>query len=1043
MAGSFKTPCPSCEADVLVKGSNLIGKKIDCTKCKYRFTVPDPQGDVDDGFTADDKPNKKGNPKALVGILLGVVGLAVLIGGGVMMLGGDNDTPVAKSGGGTSPGRDRKIAPQPDNPQKDEGKKTDESSKSSKVGNENPVTGKEGDPPVIPPINNPEAKPKPDTPASPRVDDMRPPAVMKDVSNLLPNDSDAIFKIDFNRLRQTPVYEPFFDKAMREFFRNSMGFEAADLQTSHFCLVSAVREPFAVLRTAKPVSLNALLQRSGEDLEPLPLIKQRLPFLVKSNAFIQALARVVSAESLRNEAGVPITEEEKKRWSENKKMGLHFYDSQTIMIGDLATLQRFLGDLMPNGEPAHLTESIPTTPPATPDGGTSATPPTKIGQEPPPRPAETTPGSDDAKLLTSRPNYLTIKPDLKAMFNRLDGDGRDTPAISYVDRINKREFAFQDRDANTTDVIFVILRQFIPYVDILGVGINTVNKDKFTGTILMKYLSETDLKESVEKRLAPQLKAWAVPLSFFFGSKIEVTATEGGAAAPGSGTGGGVVSSSGGGSSGGGGRRGEGPPPAGGGNSPPGVPEEDVGGFATTSKVNVSTSDLTAVVDIDISISNDRWKAGVLPQLMDLVTQMKGRMMVLSGETTWHSLSSRFGRVLAQRKVFPQGVLPRDSNPARFGLDYPPDFRASFIVELLPYLGRGALRDSIQEKRYAWFAPQNLRAAQTWVPELLVPYYPQTSWRAFHPLAEGGGAPLGATNFVALAGLGRDAARYNPGDPEQSKLVGMTGYNWGSNAADVKDGMSNTIYMIQVPPGHNRPWIAGGGATVMGVDNEGNPISDFISSEGGKRGTYALMADGSVRFLPDTVDPKIFKAMVTRAGGETIDDDVKKLTLVPVPKGLKEAELKGTDSAATKPDKKDAKPLGKVDDAELKKFQGKWKVKAMTRGTRTLTAEELAAMAMTITIEGTKMTVEAAEGGSSEMTIRHLDPKPSPRQISFQNQQEAREGKITAGVYLLEGTKLRLRYLKNVDPDKRPSEVKNPGANAEENESYMELVKAE
>ena len=49
MAKSFNVPCPSCEADVLVKNDSLIGKKIDCTKCKYRFKVPDPNagsGDV-------------------------------------------------------------------------------------------------------------------------------------------------------------------------------------------------------------------------------------------------------------------------------------------------------------------------------------------------------------------------------------------------------------------------------------------------------------------------------------------------------------------------------------------------------------------------------------------------------------------------------------------------------------------------------------------------------------------------------------------------------------------------------------------------------------------------------------------------------------------------------------------------------------------------------------------------------------------------------------------------------------------------------------
>jgi transposase-like protein len=38
---SFKVVCPSCEAFVSVRDRSLIGKKIDCPKCKYRFVVED------------------------------------------------------------------------------------------------------------------------------------------------------------------------------------------------------------------------------------------------------------------------------------------------------------------------------------------------------------------------------------------------------------------------------------------------------------------------------------------------------------------------------------------------------------------------------------------------------------------------------------------------------------------------------------------------------------------------------------------------------------------------------------------------------------------------------------------------------------------------------------------------------------------------------------------------------------------------------------------------------------------------------------------
>src|SRR5262245_27157984 len=43
---SFKQQCPSCETMVPIKDGSLIGKKIDCPKCKYRFVVEEPADEV-------------------------------------------------------------------------------------------------------------------------------------------------------------------------------------------------------------------------------------------------------------------------------------------------------------------------------------------------------------------------------------------------------------------------------------------------------------------------------------------------------------------------------------------------------------------------------------------------------------------------------------------------------------------------------------------------------------------------------------------------------------------------------------------------------------------------------------------------------------------------------------------------------------------------------------------------------------------------------------------------------------------------------------
>ena len=54
---SFKQQCPSCEAMVPIRDPKLIGRKIDCPKCKYRFVVEEPDDEVDE---VEDGAGQKG-----------------------------------------------------------------------------------------------------------------------------------------------------------------------------------------------------------------------------------------------------------------------------------------------------------------------------------------------------------------------------------------------------------------------------------------------------------------------------------------------------------------------------------------------------------------------------------------------------------------------------------------------------------------------------------------------------------------------------------------------------------------------------------------------------------------------------------------------------------------------------------------------------------------------------------------------------------------------------------------------------------------------
>src|SRR2546423_929723 len=143
---SFKQQCPSCEAMVPIKDKSLVGRKIDCPKCKYRFVVESPGDDEeadedkkaspaakktngkspsgirkgpppakgkgkppgkktkpdadDDGVAA--KPKSKMSPILLIGIGLGAVAIIGLVIGGLAIagvFGGGSNTPVANPGG--------------------------------------------------------------------------------------------------------------------------------------------------------------------------------------------------------------------------------------------------------------------------------------------------------------------------------------------------------------------------------------------------------------------------------------------------------------------------------------------------------------------------------------------------------------------------------------------------------------------------------------------------------------------------------------------------------------------------------------------------------------------------------------------------------------------------------------------------------------------------------------------------------------------------------------------------------------------------------
>ena len=83
---------------------------------------------------------------------------------------------------------------------------------------------------------------------------------------------------------------------------------------------------------------------------------------------------------------------------------------------------------------------------------------------------------------------------------------------------------------------------------------------------------------------------------------------------------------------------------------------------------------------------------------------------------------------------------------------------------------------------------------------------------------------------------------------------------------DVTDGTSNTLAIVEAKDGV--PWTK---PEELPFDQA--PVAMFGASSFHTGGFDALFADGSVRFIKLSVNPRVLRALITRNGGEVINPD--------------------------------------------------------------------------------------------------------------------------------------------------------------------------
>jgi prepilin-type processing-associated H-X9-DG protein len=125
-------------------------------------------------------------------------------------------------------------------------------------------------------------------------------------------------------------------------------------------------------------------------------------------------------------------------------------------------------------------------------------------------------------------------------------------------------------------------------------------------------------------------------------------------------------------------------------------------------------------------------------------------------------------------------------------------------------------------------------------------------------------------SYAGVLGINPEAGFLERNNPR----AGLWAYESQTDQDDVIDGKTQTLMLCE-SMSHTGCWLACGSATLREIDPQDTPYlsaSDFNRPYGSSHtgGAQALLADGSVRFFNEDINPQVFKALCTIAGEEEV-----------------------------------------------------------------------------------------------------------------------------------------------------------------------------